>query len=501
MDLVDPDQFNLADYVLEAGRTTPSKIALTMFGHDQSEKWTFAQLEAAILGTATGLLSQGLEPGDRVLLRLGNEVLFPIAFLGAIAADLIPVPTAIGLTPGELRNVATKVAPKLILQGEGVSTLSDIQNIGSDQLRAFWDGPATQPCLGQMDRPGYLIMTSGTTAGPKVVTHAHRAILGRRFMRDGWYGLGPDDRMAHAGAFNWTYTLGTGLMDPWSVGATALIPKPGITPRELPVFLKKHEATIFAAAPGVYRQMLKETRRLDLPSIRHGLTAGEKCPESLRNDWHKATGTDLHEAFGQSEISTFISGSPQRPAPVGTIGFPQNGRRICLLDDLGKIVDEPDIPGIIAIHRDDPGLMLGLWDAEAQSATLMSQEWYATGDMASFGADGSLTYLGRNDDLLNSGGFRVSPLEVEAALEAHSDIGEVAAVDLLVRQDVSVICAFYTGRAALNETDLTAHAQGRLAPHKRPRKYVYVDKLPRNPNGKLLRMSLAQAYGWPHDKT
>ena len=245
----DPEQFNLTDYVLAAGRKNPAKIALTMFGHDYSENWTYGQLEAAILGTASGLLSTGLDPGDRVLLRLGNEILFPIAFLGAIAANLVPIPTPVGLTENELRKVAAKVNPKLILATDKFNVPPGIKMLENEDLKGFWSLPATQPCLGKMDRSGYLIMTSGTTAGPKIVAHAHRAILGRRYMWDGWYSIGENDRMAHAGAFNWTYTLGTGLMDPWTVSATALIPMDGIKPKELPPLLKLNKATIFAAAP------------------------------------------------------------------------------------------------------------------------------------------------------------------------------------------------------------------------------------------------------------
>jgi acyl-coenzyme A synthetase/AMP-(fatty) acid ligase len=134
----------------------------------------------------------------------------------------------------------------------------------------------------------------------------------------------------HAGAFNWTYTLGTGLMDPWAIGATALIPEAGIAPAQLPLLLKRFDATIFAAAPGVYRQMLKMPVPA-LPRLRHGLSAGEKMPET---DPRRLGGGDRHpvyEALGMSEVSTYVSACPARPAPPGTAGFPQPGRRVAVL--------------------------------------------------------------------------------------------------------------------------------------------------------------------------
>jgi acyl-coenzyme A synthetase/AMP-(fatty) acid ligase len=155
--------------------------------------------------------------------------------------------------------------------------------------------------MGDANRLGYIIFTSGTSGRPQAVAHAHRAILGRAMMMQGWYGLQADDRLLHAGAFNWTYTLGTGLMDPWTLGATALIPAPGTAAQDLPALLARARATIFAAAPGVYRQLLRAALP-PLPDLRHGLSAGEALPETTRDAWHAATGKPIFEAFGMSEI-------------------------------------------------------------------------------------------------------------------------------------------------------------------------------------------------------
>ena len=108
-------------------------------------------------------------------------------------------------------------------------------------------------------------------------------------------------------------------MDPWTLGATALIPGEGVTPAQLPLLLKRFDATIFAAAPGVFRQMLRATLP-PLPRLRHALSAGEKLPDATRAAWQEATGTEVHEALGMSEVSTFLSGCPTRPAPAGTTG-------------------------------------------------------------------------------------------------------------------------------------------------------------------------------------
>jgi acyl-coenzyme A synthetase/AMP-(fatty) acid ligase len=168
---------------------------------------------------------------------------------------------------------------------------------------------------GDPDRLAYLVFTSGSSGEPKAVAHAHRAVWARRMMVEGWYGLTPEDRLMHAGAFNWTFTLGTGLLDPWAMGATALIPAPGVPVEALPLLLRRHDATILAAAPGVFRRLLRSDGEIALPRLRHGLSAGEKLPEPLRAQWTGVTGTALHEALGMSECSTFLSGAPPAPRP------------------------------------------------------------------------------------------------------------------------------------------------------------------------------------------
>lgn len=342
--------------------------------------------------------------------------------------------------------------------------------------------------MGDPDRPAYGVFTSGTSGQSRAVIHAHRALWARGMMHAGWYGLTEGDRLMHAGAFNWTFTLGTGLLDPWSVGATALIPAAGVTPAQIGLLLARHEATLFAAAPGVLRQMLRAGLPA-LPRLRHALVAGEKLPEALRAAWQAATGTALHEAFGMSECSTFISSCPDRPAPPGAIGHAQPGRRVAIVSDEGAPVAR-GAEGIIAVARDDPGLFLGYLDAPEETAARFRGNWFLTGDRGVMADDGAIAYLGRDDDMMNAGGFRVSPLEVEAAMASCPGIEECAAVEVEVRPDVRVIALYYTAAEELDIARLTAHAGTRLARFRQPRLYRHIAELPRGANNKILRRAL-----------
>ena len=489
-----PAPFNLAAHALSRAAEFADKSALQIIRPQGAERWSFGRLEAAVRGCGTGLLARGLQPGDRVLMRLGNTPAFPVLYLGAIAAGLVPVPTSSALTAPEVTKLAARVAPVLIVAEEGVAlpdhpapVISGADVLAMERLApCAWD-------MGDPDRLAYVVFTSGTSGNPLPVAHAHRAIWARGMMYQGWEGILPTDRLLHAGAFNWTFTLGTGLLDPWVNGATALIPGPGVTPADLALLMKRFDATILAAAPGVVRQMLRAPLPA-LPRLRHGLVAGESLSPALRTQWQAATGTDLHEALGMSECSTYLSGSPARSAPAGATGFPQPGRRIALLDEAGAETDD----GILAIHRSDPGLMIGYLDQPRETAARYRGDWFLTGDHARRGPDGAMTYLGRADDLMNAGGFRVSPVEVEAALTGLPGIADLAVTDIRVKEGVNVIACAYVAQDD-HAAALTARADATLARWKQPRLYRRLPALPRGANAKLNRRALRAALETPDD--
>ena len=483
-----PDDFNLSQYVLRHAKDTPDKTALEVLGAGGSDRWTYAELETAVLGTGAGLLSLGYSPGQRVLMRLGNTVDFPIAYLGAIAVGLVPIPTSSQLTEAEVVTLAAQVAPDVVVQDPTVACPEvGCRVISTSQLRQFWHLPPADYDLGDPNRLAYILFTSGTSGQQRPVTHAHRAIWARQMMWRDWYGISSQDRLLHAGAFNWSFTLGTGLLDPWSVGATSLILQNGTDASSLPALLGHYRATIFAAAPGVFRQMLSHTPMLDLPDLRHGLCAGEKLSENIRANWIAATGLGLHEAFGMSECSTFISASPSSPM-TNRLGRPQTGRRVAIVGEDGPV--PLGVIGQIAVSRRDPGLMLGYLNALDETSARFQGEWFLTGDLGEMHDDFSISYHARADDMMNAGGFRVSPLEVEGVLHDHPLINDIAVRDIEVKTDTKVIAAFYTSDTEIADADLHSFVANKLARYKQPRIYSRVDRLPRGANNKLQRKKL-----------
>lgn len=482
---------NMAEYVMRAGMARPDKLALSVVGPARAERWSYARLIGAMRGTATGLLRAGLKPGDRLLMRLGNTPGFPIAYLGAIAAGIVPVPTSAMLTGREVSKIAAEIDPAMVIAGANIALPDHPAPVLDEALLAgFADLPPAEFEMGDPERLAYIIYTSGSSGQPRAVMHAHRTILARRMMFDGWYGLRDSDRMMHAGAFNWTFTLGTGLLDPWTVGATAVIPAEGTALEQIPLLAARHGATILAGAPGIFRRILR-TEWKPIATLRHGLAAGERLDPALRADWQARTGTDLHEAMGASELSTFISGSPERPAPAGTAGFPQAGRNVSVLSDDGTPLPAGE-SGALAVQRDDPGLFLGYLGQPDETAARFRGDWFLTGDQARMSEDGAVTLLGRADDIMNAGGFRVAPPEIEEVLATHPDAGDVAVAELSVGPGSSIIAAFWTGAA--DAAGLRALAESGLARYKQPRDYIRLEVLPRTPTGKINRRALRESH-------
>ena len=488
-----PSDFNMAEYVLAHADVTPEKVVLSVLSNSGARRISYAQLKSDVLGVAQGLLDTGVEPDDRVLMRLGNTVDFPITYLAAIAIGAVPVPTSSVLTKTEVAKIITDIDPTVIVH-DGACALPDTAHrvLNVEQIAAFKSNESAEFHRGDPNRLAYIVYTSGTSGHPRAVMHAHRAIWARRMMIRDWYDLAAEDRLLHAGAFNWTFTLGTGLMDPWSVGATALIPEQNVDLKLLPLLLSRHHATLFAAAPGVIRKLnaaLPDQFRI--PKLRHVLSAGEKLSPDVRSTWSTKTGVDIFEAFGMSECSTFLSSSSRRLSADHALGWPQRGRRICL-----RAVHDPTQEamlgeeGIIAIHQDDPGLMLGYLNAANETADRFVDGWFLTGDHARIGENGAYYYTGRKDDMMNAGGFRVSPIELEHSLSQVQGITSLACVEVEIKADAKIIVVFFTSASSDIETQLKEHAQTHLADYKRPKAYVRLDALPQTANGKINRNAL-----------
>jgi acyl-coenzyme A synthetase/AMP-(fatty) acid ligase len=498
------DSFNLAWHCLgRQAEERGGKTALILCeGPDAFRSWTYAELDLMVRRLSDGLIANGLVKSDRVMIRAANDIDFVLAFFATTAIGCVAQPASALLTAEEALALAADSGAKAIFLGDADASerglFSNLRIFDRQEtLRRAAEGAPVPYAPTAPDDPAYLVFTSGSTAEPKGVLHAQRVVIGRRPMARDWLGLTEDEVLLHAGNINWTYTLGVGVLDPFACGATGVL---YAGPQDPSVWLKlieRRRATIFAAVPSLYRQILKygDPSRFDLSSLRHCVCAGEALSPELLTQWREATGTWLYEALGMSEISTYISCRPGEPIRPGSPGRPQTGRRIAVLPiDGGTEPLQPGAVGLLAVHRSDPGLMLGYWNRPVEEAAAFRGEWFVGGDLAEFDDDGWIWHRGRNDDLMNAFGYRVSPLEVEKVLSIHPNVADVAVAERKVADGVAVIAAFVVLRtdSAADEGALLAHCAEHLAAYKRPRAIVFVTEIARTANGKVSRRLLPQ---------
>jgi acyl-coenzyme A synthetase/AMP-(fatty) acid ligase len=432
-----------------------------------------------------------------VLIRLPHSPEYAFAFFGANLAGLVPIPASPQLTSEEAEFLATDAeASALIAPAAG--SLPGFRGLElSLEDMASLDSDGALPVTHAED-PAYLIYTSGTTARPKGVLHAQRVLRGRALMAgDAWEGIGASDVTMHAGTLNWSYTMGVGLMDPWMAGAHALLVRGGLDPASWPRLIEEHSVTVFVAVPTIYRQILKygHPEQLRNSSLRHGLCAGEALSPTIAEVWRARAGTELYEALVMTECSTYISSGPGIPARPGSPGRPQPGRHVAVLsEDGGEEPLPPGEVGLLAIHRSDPGLMLGYWRRPEEEAAVFRGEWFVGGDRASIDAEGYVWFQGRADDVIKSFGYRLSPLEIETALALSPGVAEVAVVGVPIDAEKTLVtaCVVPEAGATVAEAALRDHAEAHLAGYKRPHQYRIVESLPRTANGKLQRRALIE---------
>ncbi|MCB1477529.1 MAG: acyl-CoA synthetase [Rhodobiaceae bacterium] len=499
-----PGSYNLAEAALAASRSQPDKPAFRLINpldpQAPAQSATYGELARRTGHLIAGLNALDLPARSVIAIRQQTGIAYALSFLAITGAGHVALAMSPMLTARETETVSrianvTAIIRDGSLQAHVLDGVSDLR-IEELERKGAASGPAGFADTSAGD-PAYLVFTSGTGAAPKGVLHAHRAVFARQPMYRDWYDASDRDVFLHTGAMNWTYSLGTGLLDPLVLGATATfldrLPEPGMWSS----ILHATQATILASVPGIYRQMLRVGLSLqrDTP-LRHALTAGEALRPALHADWIAATGRPLCEAFGMSEISTYLSTPPQSDWRPGSPGRPQSGRAVAILDaeDTANLTPLPlGETGILAVHRSDPGMMLGYIGDENAGNSAFRGDWFLTSDLAFMDTDGFVHPQGRADDIMNAMGYRVSPAEVEAQLLACPGVIEAAVTSVEPREGVSIIKAFVVADAATVDTGATAlleRVAGNLAAYKIPKDLVFVDTLPRTANGKIQRSKL-----------
>ncbi len=486
---------------------------------------TFAELARKTDQFAQLLRNLKVKVGDRVLIRLPNSLDYPIAFLGAMKMGAISVPTSTLLTAEEVAYLAKDSGATVLVTdakawegmeqqlAEGLAGMPNLKHILLSQttdvephsqlnVLSLENALSTiQQCQAayksKSDEPAYLVYTSGTTGYPKGVLHAHRALLGRQPAAQYWFNYSDttNDRIMHSGKFNWTYVLGTGLMDPLYLGKTVIVHEGKNDAQVWLSLIQKHQATIFIGVPTIYRQILQKTTATyqDISSLRHFMSAGEHLSDEVLNQWRERFHLDIYEAVGMSEFSYYLSQNKLRPIRPGSAGFPQPGHNIKLLNPETLEEVPTGEEGMISVPLNDPGIFLNYWNLPEETAKYKHNGYFFTGDYAKYDENGYIWFLGRKDDIIKSFGYRVSPYEIERVYKGHPDVADCAAIGEELEKD-KVLVALYAilkPEAKTTADDLAAYGKQHLAAYKAPKTVYLAHDFPRTKNGKILRKDIS----------
>jgi acyl-coenzyme A synthetase/AMP-(fatty) acid ligase len=520
-----PQAFNIGVACLDRHLAGPVAERVAMIVEDDvrgTSQATYAELAERTSRFAQLLRNLGIGASERVLIRLPNSLDYPTAFLGAMKRGAVSVPTSTLLTAEEVLYLAKDSQARAIVIDKAAwetfaarlaesPTLKFVLLTGAGpvaaapglevlELDAALGGIATcdPPQPTRADDPAYLVYTSGTTGYPKGVLHGHRSLLGRQPASEYWFDFSPSgDRILHSGKFNWTYVLGSAMMDPLYRGHTVIAYEGRNDATTWPKLIAKHGATIFIGVPTVYRQIIQKTALAarDVPTLRHCMSAGEHLSDEVLGQWRSRFGTDIYEAVGMSEFSYYLSQSRRRPIRPGSAGFPQPGHAIRLLDPETLREVGAGEEGMICVPDGDPGLFLEYWRLPEETAKHRHDGWFFTGDYARYDADGYIWFLGRKDDIIKSFGYRVSPYEVERVLKAHPAVADCACVGEEAERDKLLIVAYVIPQpgVTLDPDELLAFGRSHLASYKAPKVVYLARDFPRTKNGKILRREIAPA--------
>ena len=517
-----PERFNFAYDVIDRRGREADKVAVLAVGDAGKpvRRLRYSDLARRSSRLANGFRAAGLGKGDFACVVAGRipewyDVIFACMKRGIVALPGTTLLTGpdIAYRVNQTRARAVIVSPEHCEKVEAVRascpSLTHLVVIGkprpgwisTDELTAGQPdevAPDKRPDLRSDDMMlGYF--TSGTTGMPKMVPRDFSYGLAHAATGMFWMDLQPDDIHWTLTDTGWAKAAWGILFPPFLMGCTTvLFDAPGFDADQHLRLVSSLGVTSFCAPPTAYRMFGQmDLSQYDFSSLRRAISAGEPLNPEMMRIWQEATGTVISDGYGQTETINIVANFPGQPVKFGSMGQPVPGFDIQVVDDEGNPMPTGDI-GNIAIRVGDtppPGLFSGYFTGGEPDRRSFRNGWYYTGDLARRDEDGYFWFVGRADDIITSGGYRISPFEVESALLEHPAVAESAVVarpDPLRGEIVSAYVILAAGQTASDELarELQEHCKRVTAPYKYPREIRFVDVLPKTISGKIRRVEL-----------
>ncbi len=508
-----PAQVNAVQALFE--RATAAGHGDRAFLRSDDRTLSYSQAQAEVNRIANALTVElGLVPGNRVLLRGGNSVAMALAWLGTVQAGLIAVATMPLLRAKELGAIIAKARPSVALcdaklQDDLKVALAADPDAAGIQLLVFNAGeveaaPSLEamarrqcehctPCPTAATDIALLAFTSGTTGTPKAAVHTHRDVLAacetwpRHVLR-----ATPDDIVMGSPPLAFTFGLGGLLVFPMWAGASVYFPSIPYTPEAMVQLIGRVGATICYTAPTFYRQMAAFAQKHGIGKLRMSVSAGEGLPDATRQLWKEATGLEMIDGIGATEMFHIFISSPPESVRRGAIGQVVPGYEARVVGDDGQPLPLGEVGKLAVIGPTGCKYL-----EEPRQTQYVRGGWNFPGDAFRQDADGYFFYQARTDDMIITAGYNVAGPEVEAALLQHPAVAECGVVAKPDDERGQIVLAYVVlkpGQAAdaAQVKALQDHVKQNMAPYKYPREVVFVTQLPRTETGKLQRFALRQ---------
>ena len=511
------DKDTLLQTVLFPGDGREQRVAIASPGRDPL---TYAALAERVLDAAGRLRALGIGPDDRVALVLPNGPEAAVAFLSvAVCAACAPLnPT---YRASEFHFYLSDLAPRALLCWADADTpAAEVAGaLGVRVLRlrpearrpAGWftllgadrsDGPPDSP---RPEQIALLLHTSGTTSRPKMVPLTHRNLCASMQNIGATLRLTPEDRCLNVMPLFHVHGLVGAVLASLAAGASVSCTAGFDAPRFLD-WLNGERATWYSAAPTIHQGVLSRARmapgRAAGARLRVIRSASSALPPSVMAGLEEAFGAPVIEAYGMTEAANQLASNPLPPLPrkPGSVGLPA-GPEVAVMEEGGATLLPPG--GVGEVVARGPCIMSGYLNAPEANARAFTDGWFRTGDQGYFDADGYLHLTGRLKELINRGGEKISPREVDEALLEHPAVAQAVAFalpDPRLGEEVAAAVVLHHpagagGAPALSEGDLQRFVAQRLADFKVPRRIVILDELPKGPTGKVQRIGLAARLG------
>ena len=475
---------------------------------------TYSALSQRSSQVASFLTRLGAQPGDRMLLMLGNEVPLWETMLAAIKMGVVVIPATTLLSGPDLADRLARGRVRwLITSQSGMTKILDLgpqslQGIGCiladkkatvptgwiDYFDSMTDATAFQPKPGlQVTDPLLEYFTSGTTAEPKLVRHTRQSYPVGHLSTLYWLGLKPNDVHWTVSSPGWAKHAWSCFFAPFNAQACVFIYNyTRFNAPHILDILVDNKVTTLCAPPTVWRFLIQEDLAQWPISLREAISAGEPLNPEIIEQVRAAWGLTIRDGYGQTESTAMIGNTPGQPLKAGSMGRPMPGFPIALLDADGKLAEEGEI--CIDLSRRPLALMDGYADDASKTETVMRDGYYHTGDIGMRDEEGYITYVGRADDVFKASGYRISPFELESALIEHPSVAEAAVVPCPDKLRGFVPKAFLILAPGFSPSAETAAAifaflKQRVSPYKMVRRLEFAD-LPKTISGKIRRVDL-----------